>query len=379
MLVGVVGGGQLARMMAPEFQKLGIEARVLVEESGSSADQVYGDVIVGSCDDMQKLESLASDLDVLTFEHEHVPNEQISALERAKVVVYPCSSALIYAQDKLKMRKKLMQMNIPSPQFSVVNDFSGIIEFAENIKSDKVVLKAATGGYDGKGVYVFDIRRGADELPEWVLRGTELLVEECIDFSRELCALVVRSNAGELVHYDVVETIQRGGVCKTVIAPAPNLKQGAVDFQELAQTMACSIAQELEVVGVLAVEMFQRGDELLVNELAMRPHNSGHWTISGAVTSQFENHIRAVCGLALGSTARTSKWTVMENILGQEGTNLGNALPSALEIDSRAKVNLYGKSACSGRKLGHVNISGEDLSELLSVSGRISSVLEGKK
>jgi 5-(carboxyamino)imidazole ribonucleotide synthase len=364
-------------MMAPEFQRLGIGARVLVEEPGSSADQVYADTLVGACGDLDKLMRFADGLDVLTFEHEHVPPQHIQTLENAGVVVYPGSHVLIYAQNKLKMRCKLAELGIPVPAFSAVKDLDGIKQLAKGTLSGKVVLKAPTGGYDGRGVCVFDAAQDFDQLPAYAKSNTELLVEECVDFSRELCAPVVRASTGELVYYDVVETVQVDGICKTVIAPAPNLKQGAVDFQEVAQNTAREIAEGLGVVGVLAVEMFQRGDELLVNELAMRPHNSGHWTISGAVTSQFENHIRAVCGLSLGTTARTSKWTVMSNILGRVRTNLSDALPRALEFDNRAKVNLYGKTARLGRKLGHVNISGENLEELLERSSAISAIFEG--
>jgi 5-(carboxyamino)imidazole ribonucleotide synthase len=226
-----------------------------------------------------------------------------------------------------------------------------------------LVLKAATGGYDGKGVWVV---RSPEECPEPVATaeaaGVGLLAEELVDFRRELSALVVRSPSGQAAAYPVVESLQVDGICKEVVAPAPGLDPALAGE---AQRLALTIAGELEVTGVLAVELFETTDgRILVNELAMRPHNTGHWTQDGAVTSQFENHLRAVLDLPLGSPVARARWTVMVNILGGTG-RLYDGYPHALARDPRLRVHLYGKEPRPGRKVGHVNAYGDDLQECL--------------
>ncbi len=298
--VGVVGGGQLARMMQPAAVALGVRLVVLADVADDSAAQVVPDVVVGDYRDRSTLESFASGCDVVTFDHEHVPAEHLRALVAAGFTVRPGPAALAHAQDKSVMRERLGAMGAPVPRWRTVKDVADVVAFAEG-SSWPLVLKATRGGYDGKGVWVV---ADADEA-DWVLSHDQVpgfLVEERVPFTRELAALVARSPSGQAVAYPVVETVQVDGICREVYAPAPGLDP---DHAVAAQEVALRIAGELDVVGVLAVELFDTPAGVLVNELAMRPHNSGHWTIDGSVTSQFENHLRAVLDLPLGDPSVT--------------------------------------------------------------------------
>ncbi|MFD2839860.1 5-(carboxyamino)imidazole ribonucleotide synthase [Populibacterium corticicola] len=374
-IVSVIGGGQLARMMAPPAAELGVTLRVLVESDGSSAAQVVVDSPVGKASDTETIKSLVTGANVLTFEHEHVPGDFLRELISQGVSVQPHPDALLQAQDKIIMRERLTDMGLPCPAWRALDRDTAtattqLHEFIAQHGPD-VVVKTSRGGYDGKGVRVVS---SPEEVNDWFdgveAGGPALLVEEKVPFSRELAVLVARRPAGDAVTWPVVESIQENGVCAQVIAPAPNLTQ---DEADRAREVALKVAHGLDVTGVLAVEMFEtRSDSgetnIFINELAMRPHNSGHWTITGSVTSQFEQHLRAVLDLPLGDTAPLAPWTVMANILGSNRETLTDALPQVLAQYPNAKVNLYGKEPRPGRKLGHVNVSGSDLEQVLAAA-----------
>lgn len=399
-VIAVVGGGQLARMMAPAAGELGVHLRVLVEGPESSAAQVVVDAPVGAASDENAIRALIAPAEggpaaVLTFEHEHVPNALLTDLLEHGTPVRPGPDALVHAQDKIVMRRRLTELGVPCPRWAALPvepaaARAALVEFLAEVGGEAVV-KTARGGYDGKGVRVVSVADGGPEqVAEWIdaaaAGGPELLVEEKVPFTRELAVLVARrpsggaAGTGEVRTWPVVESIQRDGVCAEVIAPAPGLTD---DEAERARAAAVRIAEGLGVTGVLAVEMFevagQDGPRVLVNELAMRPHNSGHWTIDGAVTSQFEQHLRAVLDLPLGDTAPTARWTVMANVLGSTLGELTDALPDVLGAFPDARVNLYGKGVRPGRKLGHVNVSGDDLDEVRRRALAAAAILRGER
>ena len=355
--VGVIGGGQLARMMIAPAVELGVELRVLAEEEGMSASLAA--TAVGDYRDADTVLAFARDVDVITFDHEHVPQDVLAALVDAGVAVHPGPSPLGIAQDKLVMRARLAELGMPQPDWAAVIDAAELQAFID-AHEGRAVVKTPRGGYDGKGVRVVS---SATEAEDWFAalaedaRGGALLVEELVDFRRELAQQVARRPSGEVRVYPVVETVQRGGVCAEVIAPAPH---GSDRLTDVAAGIGVSIAEGLGVTGMLAVELFETTDErLLVNELAMRPHNSGHWTQDGAATSQFEQHLRAVLDLPLGDTSPTAEWSVMINILGgpAEG-GLEERFASAMAAQPGAKIHTYGKAPRPGRKVGHINVVG---------------------
>jgi 5-(carboxyamino)imidazole ribonucleotide synthase len=358
--VAVIGGGQLARMMAQPAIALGIELRLLAESEGASAAQVIPDHLVGDHRDLRDLQRAAEGCDVVTFDHEHVPTEHLRALEAAGTACRPGPAALVHAQDKAVMRAAMDDLGAPQPRWALVSTPVEIEAFGL-----PCVLRVARGGYDGRGVwFARTIGDVADPLAQAARTGVPLLAEELVDFRRELSALVARSPRGEVVAYPVVATTQRDGICHEVVAPAPDL---APERAAEAQALARRIADVLGVTGILAVELFEAVDgRILVNELAMRPHNTGHWTQDGAVTSQFENHLRAVLDLPLGSPEPRAAWTVMVNILGASDRGaLSDRVPEALQRDPALRVHLYGKELRPGRKVGHVNAFGEDLARCL--------------
>ncbi|MBM7498369.1 5-(carboxyamino)imidazole ribonucleotide synthase [Oerskovia paurometabola] len=409
-VIAVVGGGQLARMMAPAAGELGVHLRVLVEAPGTSAAQVVTDAPVGSATDEVAIRDLIAPTDgrapadVLTFEHEHVPNDLLTDLIEHGTPVRPAPHALVQAQDKIVMRRRLTELGAPCPRWAPLpvdpeQGHATLAGFLAEVGGEAVV-KTSRGGYDGKGVRVVT---SADEAADWLAAaaagGPQLLVEEKVPFTRELAVLVARRPSGEVRTWPVVESIQRDGVCAEVIAPAPDLTDA--EARE-ARQVAVAIAEGLDVTGVLAVEMFEVADgavgaggpvdalgaagsadgrparRVLVNELAMRPHNSGHWTIDGAVTSQFEQHLRAVLDLPLGDTSPTAPWTVMANVLGSSLPALTDALPGVLGAFPDARVNLYGKDVRPGRKLAHVNVSGHDLGEVRRRALGAAALLRGE-
>lgn len=361
----MIGGGQLARMTHQAAIALGQTLRVLAAGPDESAAQVSPDVVIGSHTDLDALRRAADGASVLTFDHEHVPTEHLETLVADGVTVNPPPQALVHAQDKLLMRRKLDSLGVPVPRFAEITSVSDVEAFVAEIDGP-VVIKTVRGGYDGKGVVMADDLATAREVVAGYLAdGVPVLAEERVPMRRELAALVARSPFGQGAAWPVVETVQRDGICVEVYAPAPGLSD---ELGSAAQELGLRVANELGVVGVLAVELFETVDgTLLVNELAMRPHNSGHWTMDGAVTSQFEQHLRAVLDYPLGDTSAIAPAAVMANVLGAPQA-------PAMSMDERlhhlfaripdAKVHLYGKGERPGRKLGHVNIIGADMEEL---------------
>ena len=353
----MVGGGQLARMTAAAAVGLGVTFRVLAESESESAALVTHDVTVGSHLSLPDIAAFAAKCDVITFDHEHVPGPVLAELESAGVLVRPGSRALQYTQDKLAMRERLSALGIPCPRYAPVSTVADVTAFARGLRPEQsgawpVVLKAVSGGYDGKGVWVC---RSAAEAEEVIGHGIALLAEEYVPFTRELAALVARSPSGQGAAYPVVQTVQVDGICREVIAPAPGLPE-RVAVQ--AEALALRIAAELGVSGLLAVELFELpSGAVLVNELAMRPHNSGHWTIEGTRTSQFEQHLRAVLDLPLGSTQPPAgSFTVMANLLGGTDPDVFDRYLHVMAADPAVKVHFYGKQVRPGRKIGHVTI-----------------------
>lgn len=378
-------------MMAPAAGELGVHLRVLVEEPASSAAQVVTDAPVGAASDEAAIRGLIAPHDgqaaaVLTFEHEHVPNSLLQDLLEHGTPVHPGPDALVHAQDKIVMRTRLTELGLPCPRWAPIPvepaaARAALEAFLAGEPGGEAVVKTSRGGYDGKGVRVV---RSADEVADWIAAAADgapqLLVEQKVPFTRELAALVARRPSGEVRTWPVVESIQRDGVCSEVIAPAPGLSAA---LEARVRELAATVVDGLGVTGVLAVELFEApGDsgepEVFVNELAMRPHNSGHWTIDGAVTSQFEQHLRAVLDLPLGATDAVAPWTVMANVLGSTLTELTDALPELMARFPEAKVNLYGKGIRAGRKLGHVNVSGADLESVRARAMAAAALLRGE-
>lgn len=411
--MAVIGGGQLARMMQEEASALGVHLRALVEAPDGSAAQVMPDAPVGRPDDAGAVRDLLqpkrgeqpqdlADAAVLTFEHEHQDHALLQQLAAQGVSVQPSAQALLYARDKLEMRRAMTRLELPQPAWSPVSQPAEVLEFALQ-HGWPVVLKTPQGGYDGHGVLLVndaaELENG--EAAKWFkaladgagvggggsLGGAQvscLLVEQAVNFTRELAALVARNPSGQVEAWPVVETVQVEGMCDTVLAPAPGLKPATA---ALAQQVAKRVASELEVTGVLAVEMFvvegDGGDQLYINELAMRPHNSGHWSQDGALTSQFEQHLRAVLDWPLGS-AQLVVPTVMVNVIGwRQETDAplpdpSSRLAQALQVSGQAKIHLYGKQARRGRKLGHVNLSlaeGQDPAQAVEIGRQVAHVL----
>ena len=370
--VGVIGGGQLARMMTPAAINLGIDILVLAEAEGSSA--ALATTQVGDYNQLNVVREFAKTVDVVTFDHEHVPIAVLEALEAEGVDVQPPSKALVFAQNKLQMRERLGALGLPMPDWAEIQDAEHLDAFIA-AHGGVAILKTPIGGYDGKGVRVV---RGSSDAADWLSElakyGGSLLVEEKVDFVRELAQLSARRPNGDFLAWPLVQTIQENGVCSVVHAPAPN---ASADTMAATAEIARRVAEGIGVTGVLAVELFEARDgRILINELAMRPHNSGHVTIEGSVTSQFEQHIRAVLDLPLGSTAARAKHAVMVNLLGvDDKNNFVQAYDKALAAHPEAKVHVYGKSARAGRKMGHVTVVSDDASHALAEATAAAAVL----
>ncbi|QSB04685.1 5-(carboxyamino)imidazole ribonucleotide synthase [Natronoglycomyces albus] len=375
-IVGMIGAGQLARMTHQSAIALGQSLRVLAAADDESAAVVATDVTYGDYTQLAALRRFASGCTVVTFDHEHVPGSALRQLVADGVEVQPGPEALQYAQDKQLMREKLHTMGAPMPRWAPITSLDDLEAFGF-----PCVLKAARGGYDGKGVWMIDSLAAAEAVLD---SGIRLIAEEKAQLQRELAIQIARSPSGEMKAYPVVETVQRDGVCVEVLAPAPDLDpEVAKEITELGM----SIAQELGVCGMLAVELFETPTGITVNELAMRPHNSGHWSMDGAVTSQFEQHLRAVLDYPLGDTAPVAPFTVMANVLGGYhrpegeqarrggGPRLDERLQHLMNDDPGVKVHLYGKAVRPGRKIGHVNVCGDDLDQLRRRAARAAAWL----
>ncbi|MFY2788225.1 5-(carboxyamino)imidazole ribonucleotide synthase [Rhodococcus sp. MALMAid1271] len=358
-VVTMIGGGQLARMTHQSAIELGQTLRVLAAGADEPAARVSPDVVFGSHDDLDALRTAATGSNAVTFDHEHVPTEHLEALVAEGVNVQPPPSALIFAQDKLRMRRKLAELGAPGPAYAEVSSAQDAIAFGDE-HGWPVVLKAIRGGYDGRGVWMPADAEEAERIVTAQLDlGVPLMVEEKVAMRRELSAMVARSPFGQGAAWPVVQTVQRNGQCAVVLAPAPDLDE---DVATSAGRLALDIAGALGVVGDLAVELFETtSGTLLVNELAMRPHNSGHWTMDGCRTSQFEQHLRAVLDYPLGDTDPLAPLTVMANILGAPEAprmTMDERLHHLFARMPDAKVHLYGKGERKDRKIGHVNILG---------------------
>ena len=372
----MIGAGQLARMSVAPAQALGVGLRILAVSPDESAAQVARDVWLGRHDDLDAVLAAAEGVDVVTFDHEHVPPPILQALLDRGVAVRPGPAALAHAQDKATLRAALADINVPQPQWAVVSDIADVTAFAERA-GWPVVLKMSRGGYDGRGVWVLDSTSAVADLMATVDLAAPAvwLAEEFVRFDQELSAQVARSPHGQAVAYPVVRTVQKDGICVEVIAPAPGLTAGE---SATAQELALRIAGAFDVTGMLAVELFHTDDgRILVNELAMRPHNSGHWSIDGAMTSQFENHLRAVLDLPLGDPRPVAPHVVMVNVLGGEHPDLYAAFKHIMARDPGARVHLYGKQVRPGRKVGHVTVLGRDLDQLLERARHAAGYLTG--
>ncbi|MHA3837352.1 5-(carboxyamino)imidazole ribonucleotide synthase [Terrabacter sp. AAH1] len=385
-VVGVVGGGQLARMMQGPAVELGLQLSVLAESDMAAAALVVPSSPVGEHTDLDTVRAFAEHCDVVTFDHEHVPPEVLEALEADGITIHPTRAALRFAQDKLAMRERLTDLGIACPRWARATTADEVTAFGDEV-GWPIIAKTPRGGYDGKGVAVAS---SADDVADWLSKVGEpgpladgLLLEEKVDFVRELAVLIARSPSGQAAAWPVVETVQTDGICTEVLAPAPALDD---DLASVVTEAGLRIAGELGVTGVLAVEMFEvrpgRGGQAayVVNELAMRPHNSGHWTMDGAVTGQFEQHLRAVLDLPLGDPRPRAPWTVMANVLGgdrPEHGELYSAYRHIMARDPGAKVHVYGKGVRPGRKIGHVNVSSGDLDEARERAGHAADYLRG--
>ena len=370
-VVAMVGGGQLARMTHQAAIALGMSLRVLAVRADDPAAQVSPDIVIGSHDDLDGLRRVAAGADALTFDHEHVPTAMLHTLVGEGVAVWPPPDALVCAQDKLVMRERLAALGAPVPRFASVRTVDDVDAFAASV-GGPVVVKTVRGGYDGRGVVLArDLAHARDAVAGYLTEGVAVLLEERVPMRRELAALVARSPFGQGAAWPVVETVQRDGICVTVLAPAPGLSE---DLAAEAEQLGLRIAEQLGVVGVLAVELFETDTgALMVNELAMRPHNSGHWTMNGSVTGQFEQHLRAVLDYPLGDTRAVAPVTVMANVLGAAqapAMGLDERLHHLFSRIPEAHVHLYGKQERPGRKIGHVNVLGADPDDLPTVRER---------
>ncbi|SDJ79004.1 5-(carboxyamino)imidazole ribonucleotide synthase [Lentzea albidocapillata subsp. violacea] len=357
----MIGGGQLARMTHQAAIPLGQSLRVLAVSENDPAALVAREVVLGKHTDLEALRSFAKGCEVVTFDHEHVPQEHLRALVAEGVKVHPGPDALQFAQDKLKMRVRLAELGLPVPPFTEVHEVRDVLRFGAE-HGWPCVLKAIRGGYDGRGVWMLNTPQSAERVvPELLESGTPLMVEQCVPMRRELAAVVARSPFGQGAAWPVVETVQSDGICVEVLAPAPALDGAG------AQELALKVADALGVVGVLAVELFETATGVVVNELAMRPHNSGHWSIEGARTSQFEQHLRAVLDYPLGRTDLMAPAVVMANVLGASDVPAMGPDERVHHLFARypdVHVHLYGKEERPGRKIGHVTFLGNDMPEV---------------
>lgn len=361
MTIGILGGGQLGRMLALSGYPLGLQFKVFDPAPDAPAGQIAPH-LAEDINDTPALLWFSKNLDVVTYEWENVPVTSAHYLEQ-RVPVFPPPRALEIAQDRLKEKSYFREMGIPTPDFMAV-DSREDLEVAVRQLGLPAVLKTRRFGYDGKGQHVLKTRKDVDRAWE-KLGGVPLILEAFVSFEREVSLLAVRSRSGELAFYPLVENHHRDGILRLSIAPAPALDPV---LQTDAETFATRLLEKLNYVGVLALELFQSGNRLLANEIAPRVHNSGHWTIEGSVCSQFENHVRAVAGLPLGSTAHKAPCAAMVNLIG--------VLPPLCEVlkIEGAHAHYYGKEVKPGRKVGHISLVAPDeaaLRERIALAQRL--------
>jgi len=360
--VGIIGAGQLARMTVAPATALGINLLLFAQDKDDSAAQIAPHV-VGDFRDLSQLLEFAKKCDLVTFEHELVPLSVIKGLEAAGVKVFPTSHSFQYSQDKAVMRDKLV--SYPSPKWRVIDDANEAFDFP-------IIAKRISGGYDGRGVWKVE---NLDDLDELLNEYPQLLIEELIKFDSEIAVMVARSEHGQATSWAPTQTVQSDGICTLTISPAPTISS---TIAEHAQHLALSIADEISLIGVMAVEMFVKGDQLFINELAMRPHNSGHWTIEGSRTSQFEQHLRAILDLPLGDPTMTAPFAVMGNILGGEKSDMYRPYLHLMARNPNLKFHQYKKEVRKGRKIGHVTVIGENLLELTEVVEHARDYMSGE-
>jgi 5-(carboxyamino)imidazole ribonucleotide synthase len=379
-IVGIVGGGQLARMLAEAATPLGIHVRVLAAPGDEGAREVAPDVVVGSPDDPAALASFAAGVHVLTFDHENVDHEALRRIEADGTPVRPGVRTLEYS-DKAHQRRAFAEAGLPVPPFVVVDPrtetdaLSVASAFAaqhgDPADGGRVVAKASRGGYDGRGVWMLR----SDELEGFLSAydGAPLVLEPLLPLDREVAVLVARSPSGEVATWPVVETVQVDGMCDEVLLPAPLDDE----LRQRAAAVGQAVAEVVDAVGVIAIELFVSGGELLVNEIAPRVHNSGHLTIEACATSQFEQHLRAILDWPLGPTDALAPAAVMANVVGGADGDPRERQAAALAQVPGAHVHLYGKTSRPGRKLGHVTVTGTDLTSCRSLAGVAADVLSG--
>jgi 5-(carboxyamino)imidazole ribonucleotide synthase len=357
-------------MTAQAAASLAVDVRVLAGPGDESAG-VWAGATTGDPSSPADLGAFARGVDVLTFDHERVDPDVVAALERDGVVVRPGSATLRFA-DKAEQRRRLAALGSPLPAFRVVSSADAVAAFAAD-HGWPVVVKAARGGYDGRGVAVVADRQEAAALFARNPAEALAVVEPLLPIERELAVLVARRPGGDAVVYPVVETRQEEGMCRELVSPAAVPGACARDAQALALRLAAATG----AVGILAVELFVVAGRLLVNELAPRPHNSGHHTIEGAITSQFENHLRAVLDWPLGPTAARAPAVATVNVIGTGADDPRDRLPRALAVAPAAHVHLYAKSPRPGRKLGHVTVLGEEPDAALDQARAAAAALTG--
>jgi len=360
--VGIIGAGQLARMTVAPATALGINLLLFAQDKDDSAAQIAPHV-VGDFRDLSQLLEFSKKCDLITFEHELVPLSVIKGLEAAGVKVFPTSHSFQYSQDKAVMRDKLS--SYPSPKWRVIDDANEAFDFP-------IIAKRISGGYDGRGVWKVE---NLDDLDELLSEHPQLLIEELIKFDSEIAVMVARSQHGQATSWAPTQTVQSDGICTLTISPAPVISS---TIAEQAQHLALTIADEISLIGVMAVEMFVKGDQLYINELAMRPHNSGHWTIEGSRTSQFEQHLRAILDLPLGDPTMTAPFAVMGNILGEDKSDMYRPYLHLMARNPNLKFHQYKKEVRKGRKIGHVTVIGENLLELIEIAEHARDYMSGE-
>ncbi len=375
MTIGILGGGQLGYMLALAGYPLGLHFRFLDPSPEAPVGRI-ATRITAQFTDRSALKKFAAGLELVTYEFENVPVETARFLAE-RVPVLPPPAALEAAQDRLNEKQLFQKLGIATTEFAAVAGREALDGAVQQIGLP-AILKTCRMGYDGKGQWILrsaeDVSRAKSELPvinapatgnrrgsELSQHSTSFLLERLVPFSRELSVLAVRGRTGETAAYPLVENHHRAGILRLSLAPAPQLDRG---IQHAAEDAARRVFEALQYVGVLAIEFFEHEGRLLANEMAPRVHNSGHWTIEGAVTSQFENHLRAVVGHPLGSTHAIG-CSAMLNLIGE--------VPDSAEVLAirDAHLHLYGKSARAGRKLGHVTLRASSPEQLASRLGEL--------